>query len=68
MCKIILKRKIEYFNLLRSYKIYIDNQYIDKINVCQTKEMNLEQGEHYIQLKLDNMTVSETLKFNIEEK
>ena len=43
----------EDFNILRSYKIYIDDVYRGKIRINQTKEFPVENGKHTIRAKID---------------
>ena len=40
-------------NMLRSYKIMIDDTYYGKIKCGETKQINLEKGNHTIYLKID---------------
>ncbi len=40
-------------DVMRSYKIIIDDTYYGKIKCGETKQINLEKGDHTIYLKID---------------
>ncbi|MBL4933194.1 hypothetical protein [Clostridium paridis] len=48
-----ISRQSRYFDSLRNYKIYIDDIYCGDIKDNEVKELNIENGEHSILLKID---------------
>lgn len=48
-----ISRQTTYFDSFRSYKIYIDEIYCGDIKDGEIKELDIENGEHSIQLKID---------------
>jgi len=48
-----ISRQSRYFDSLRDYKIYIDDEYCGYISNGEIKEIDVENGEHSISLKID---------------
>ena len=48
-----ISRQSRYSDSLRSYKIYIDDIYCSDIKNGEVKELDIENGEHSIYLKID---------------
>jgi len=48
-----ISRQSQYFDSLRNYKIYIDDIYCGDIKNDEIKELDIENGEHVICLKID---------------
>ncbi|MBU3113650.1 hypothetical protein [Clostridium lacusfryxellense] len=48
-----ISRQTTYFDSFRSYKIYIDEIYCGDIKDGEIKELDIENGEHSIYLKID---------------
>jgi len=48
-----ISRQTRYFDSLRKYKIYIDDIYCGDIEDGEIKELDIENGEHSIYLKID---------------
>ena len=48
-----ISRQPRYFDSLRSHKIYIDDIYCGDIKDGEIKELDIENGEHSIYLKID---------------
>ena len=48
-----ISRQTRYPDSLRSYKIYIDDIYCGDIKDGEIKELDIENGEHSIYLKID---------------
>ena len=53
MAKIILKRTSEYVNRMRDYKIYLDGLNIGTIANGETKQFEINTGQHSIIAKID---------------
>lgn len=51
--KIILRRKAEWLNRLRGYRVFIDGKEINRIKSGSSEEYPVEPGVHKIQCKLD---------------
>ncbi|KFF13590.1 hypothetical protein N6B72_14400 [Chryseobacterium soli] len=74
MAKIIINRSSEYSNKLRSIGIYLDDKKIGDIADGESKEFEIEEGEHRLRAKIDwcrsnpiNLKINsdETLRFNL---
>ncbi|WP_224484725.1 hypothetical protein [Robertkochia aurantiaca] len=66
MSQIIIQRKTEYINLLRKYRIYLNNNKTDKIAGGETLVIDVEPGLHEIQAAID-WCQSNRLSFEIAE-
>jgi hypothetical protein len=66
MTSIRIERPISFFNMLRSYGIYVDGKKIGTIDNGETKIFQIEPGEHTIYAKID-WCYSPHVKINIEE-
>jgi len=66
MSKLIIKRTSEWNNLARKFGIYIDDKKIGTISHGETKEFEINPGEHKIKGKID-WCGSQTLEFNIAD-
>lgn len=53
MGKLILSRKKEWQNKAKSFKVYIDGEKIGNISNGEIQEIEIEQGKHQLQLKVD---------------
>ena len=66
MSKLIIKRTSEWNNLARKFGIYIDDKKIGTISHGETKEFEINPGEHKIKAKID-WCGSQKLEFNIAD-
>ncbi len=66
MAKLIIKRTSEWNNRIRDIGIYIDGEKIGVIENGQTKEYDIESGEHQLRTKID-WCGSETMTFNVTD-
>ena len=66
MSKLIIKRTSEWINLARKFGIYIDDKKIGTISHGETKEFEINPGEHKIKAKID-WCGSQKLEFNIAD-
>lgn len=53
MAKLIINRSSEYSNKLRSVGIYLDDKKIGDIADGESKEFEVEEGEHTLRAKID---------------
>ena len=53
MATIKIKRKTEWLNWARSYKIFIDGHFVGKIANGETKEFPTTVGQHTVTAKID---------------
>jgi|SRR6056297_2531647 len=63
MAKLIVKRKKEWNNRARKYKLFIDGEKVDYIGNGEIKEFELEPGKHSVIAKMDWMSSPE---FDVE--
>ncbi|MDW7680126.1 MAG: hypothetical protein SCK70_06150 [bacterium] len=66
MAKLIIKRTSEWNNRMRDIGIYLDGEKISVIGNGQTKEFEIEPGEHRLKTKID-WCGSETLTFELTD-
>jgi hypothetical protein len=65
MAKLIIARTSEYNSRFRDYEIYIDERRVATIGNGQTKEINIDSGEHTLFAKID-WAASKRLNFKVE--
>lgn len=61
-----ISRKSMSFDSFRRYKIYVDDKFCCSINDGEIKEINIDEGEHSIYLKID-WCKSNKLNFSIKD-
>ena len=66
MTKLIITRSSEWNNRARNYGIYLDNSKIGTIANGETKEFDIDSGNHKINGKIDWFT-SPKIEFSIQE-
>ena len=66
MTKLIITRSSEWNNRARNYGIYLDNNKIGTIANGETKEFDIDSGNHKINGKIDWCT-SPKIEFSIQE-
>jgi len=59
MAKLIVKRKKEWNNRARKFKLYIDGEKVDHIGNGEIKEFELKPGKHTVIAKMDWMSSPE---------
>jgi hypothetical protein len=59
MAKLVVKRKKEWNNRARKYKLFIDGEKVDPIGNGEIKEFELEPGKHTVIAKMDWMSSPE---------
>ena len=59
MAKLIAKRKKEWNNRARKFKLYIDGEKVDHIGNGEIKDFELETGKHTVIAKMDWMSSPE---------
>ncbi|MEE4197687.1 MAG: hypothetical protein V2I54_08590 [Bacteroidales bacterium] len=59
MAKLIIKRKKEWNNRARKFRLYIDGEKIDHIGNGEIKEFELDSGKHTVTAKMDWMSSPE---------
>lgn len=67
MAKLIIKRSSEYMNILRAIGIYLDGKKIGVISSGQTKEFDIDPGNHELKTRIDWCS-SEPVTFNVAER
>lgn len=74
MTKIIINRSSEFSNKLRSIEIYLDNVNIGDIKDGESKEFEIDSGNHVLEAKIDwcssnlvNLKINhdKTLRYNL---
>jgi hypothetical protein len=65
-CKVIIKRKPQFTDAIRSYHILIDDVEAGKISIDETVEFCLSPGNHSLKLELDWMS-SNIIELTIEK-
>ena len=63
---VMLYREPSYVNMLRSYKVLVDDKYLYDIKNKQVKKINLNSGKHTIQIKMDWYS-SKKLNISVDE-
>ncbi|MCL3782069.1 hypothetical protein EMN47_16905 [Prolixibacteraceae bacterium JC049] len=53
MAKLIIKRKSEWSNRLKAYKLFIDGKQVESIKNGEIKEFQLEDGTHQVEAKVN---------------
>lgn len=53
MAKLIILRKMDFMNMARSYRIYLDGKKLGYIANQQTQEFQVATGDHMLSLKID---------------
>ena len=53
MAKINIQRSNEYFNRIRNYRIYVDGKKVGTIENGESKDFEIEEGNHLIEAKID---------------
>ncbi|MDT0643941.1 hypothetical protein RM553_13975 [Zunongwangia sp. F363] len=53
MAKLVIKRNSEWANKMRSFEIWLDGNFLDKINDREILEFELPSGVHTLQAKID---------------
>lgn len=66
MAKLIIKRTSEWVNRMRDIALYLDGEKIGVIGNGQTKEFDIDPGEHRLNSKID-WCGSETMIFNLTD-
>ena len=56
MAKLIIKRKKEWNNQARKFKVFINGEVVDRIGNGEIKEIELEQGKYKVIAKMDWMS------------
>jgi hypothetical protein len=59
MAKLFIKRKKEWNNRARKFKLYIDGEKVDNIGNGEIKEFELKPGKHTVIAKIDWMSSPE---------
>jgi hypothetical protein len=64
-CRVLLKRHMQYVNILRRYIIVLDGKEIGEIHNGPVVELLMDPGSHSIRMRLDWCS-SKPLEFDIE--
>ena len=48
-----INRETDYADMMRSYKIVLDNEFLGKINRGETRSFQIKEGRHTLYLKID---------------
>ena len=67
MAKIIIHRKLQWVDGARAYKILIDGQMAGRIRAGKSLELEVSEGSHEVQLKID-WCYSNPLQINLDKQ
>lgn len=66
MAKLIIERSSEYENKIRKINIFLNDEPLVKIKDGETKEFDIQPGEHHVIAKIDWCT-SNLISFKIDD-
>ncbi len=63
---LIIKRRKEFRDYFRAYKVILDDKEIGKVKRGETKKFDIPKGDHELHLKIDWCT-SNAIEFNMSD-
>tara|TARA_R110000868_G_scaffold1389_19_gene10791 strand:+ start:4387 stop:4602 length:216 start_codon:yes stop_codon:yes gene_type:complete len=66
MTKLIIKKPYEWYNLMRNFRIYINDSIVGSVGNGKTAEFELKPGNYKLKSKVDWLK-SQTIEFEVKK-